>query len=195
MLFFKIWKYLQDQRELEQRKKREVAQRERQKRLKEAEQRQRKISQPSPPPSVRSQVSQRSPAPPQQSPKPQTKPFRRRTNVKKNPLPPREPSPEEFVRDTSTAAAYLELADKMDSDASTQVNLASCPNCGRKFAQDRLPKHAKVCKEAAKKAAKRKVFDPVKMRVEGTEAEKYATNPHPQPEKKPKVNRLLNIII
>ncbi len=50
------------------------------------------------------------------------------------------------------------------------VKLKECSICGRNFAADRLDTHKKICKSTSKK---RKQFDSVKMRVEGTEAEKY----------------------
>ncbi|TPX55207.1 hypothetical protein PhCBS80983_g05514 [Powellomyces hirtus] len=46
-----------------------------------------------------------------------------------------------------------------------------CPNCGRKFAeQERLDKHAVACS----KLKPRKVYDPLKARIKGTELEQYA---------------------
>lgn len=48
---------------------------------------------------------------------------------------------------------------------------APCNICGRCFATDRLEKHESICKKT--KSKKRKVFDPTKMRMEGTEAEPY----------------------
>ena len=68
-------------------------------------------------------------------------------------------------------AFYIQAA--ADGEATGTVVLKPCPNCGRKFAAERLAKHAKVCKDSAKKLAKRKVFDPVKMRVDGTEQAQY----------------------
>ena len=52
-----------------------------------------------------------------------------------------------------------------------RVDLAPCKVCGRKFARERLDKHMAVCKDATKKT--RKVFDPVKMRTDGTELAQY----------------------
>jgi len=43
--------------------------------------------------------------------------------------------------------------------------------CGRYFAPDRIAKHESICKKVTTK--KRKVFDPTKMRMQGTEAEPY----------------------
>ena len=66
--------------------------------------------------------------------------------------------------------------------AQENVKLASCQVCGRNFARDRLEKHMKVCSKATTAARKRKVFDPHKMRVQGTEFEKF-TPKNPSPEK------------
>ena len=49
--------------------------------------------------------------------------------------------------------------------------MAACKVCGRHFAQDRVEKHESICKKTSTK--KRKVFDPTKMRMQGTEAEPY----------------------
>lgn len=49
--------------------------------------------------------------------------------------------------------------------------MAECSICGRSFLKDRLKVHEGICKKATKK--KRKVFDPVKHRLAGTEAEPY----------------------
>ncbi|XP_037780014.1 neurofilament heavy polypeptide-like isoform X3 [Penaeus monodon] len=59
--------------------------------------------------------------------------------------------------------------------ASVPPGLAGCKICGRNFAPDRLEKHESICSKTQAKAKKRKnkVFDPVKMRTKGTEAEKY----------------------
>ncbi|XP_014245034.1 zinc finger C2HC domain-containing protein 1C-like isoform X2 [Cimex lectularius] len=50
-----------------------------------------------------------------------------------------------------------------------------CPICGRFFLPDRLAVHEKICKKS--KTKKRKAFDPVKHRVQGTEAESYLRQP------------------
>nr|XP_027238120.1 translation initiation factor IF-2-like isoform X2 [Penaeus vannamei] len=57
--------------------------------------------------------------------------------------------------------------------ASVPAGLAGCKICGRNFAPDRLEKHESICAKSQAKAKKRKVFDPVKMRTKGTEAETY----------------------
>lgn len=55
----------------------------------------------------------------------------------------------------------------------TDPNMAQCKQCGRNFAKDRIEAHQRICSKTAKK--KRKVFDPVKHRLKGTEAESYLT--------------------
>ncbi|XP_065339036.1 zinc finger C2HC domain-containing protein 1C isoform X5 [Cloeon dipterum] len=49
--------------------------------------------------------------------------------------------------------------------------MAECGMCGRRFAEDRIGKHEDVCRKTKQK--KRKAFDPVKMRTQGTEAESF----------------------
>jgi hypothetical protein len=53
-----------------------------------------------------------------------------------------------------------------------------CGICGRYFASDRIAKHQEICTKTTKK--KRKVFDPVKQRVKGTEAEAFLKKGQPQ---------------
>lgn len=56
--------------------------------------------------------------------------------------------------------------------------LTECRICGRNFASDRIAKHQEICTKTTKK--KRKVFDPVKQRVKGTEAETFLKKGQPQ---------------
>lgn len=71
--------------------------------------------------------------------------------------------------------------------SSVPSGLASCKICGRNFAPDRLEKHEAICAKSKAKAKKRKVFDPVKMRTKGTEAEKFvAKGKHLEKTAKPK---------
>ncbi|XP_025105486.1 zinc finger C2HC domain-containing protein 1C-like [Pomacea canaliculata] len=64
---------------------------------------------------------------------------------------------------------YVQKA--LEDDASGErVKLVACRLCGRKFAEDRVQKHLDACKVSQKK---RKVFDPVQMRTDGTEMAKY----------------------
>lgn len=53
--------------------------------------------------------------------------------------------------------------------SSSSSNLPSCKICGRHFAADRLARHQEICEKSTKR--KRKIFDPVKHRLKGTEAE------------------------
>ena len=62
---------------------------------------------------------------------------------------------------------------------SSNADLAECKICGRNFAKDRLEVHEKICSKTTQK--KRKVFDPTKQRVKGTEAEQYLRKGKPQP--------------
>ncbi|PSN47028.1 hypothetical protein C0J52_09812 [Blattella germanica] len=57
-------------------------------------------------------------------------------------------------------------------------DLAECKICGRHFAKDRIPVHENICSKTSQK--KRKVFDPTKQRVKGTEAEAYLRKGKPQ---------------
>jgi hypothetical protein len=69
---------------------------------------------------------------------------------------------------------------------SGNLNLRPCPNCGRKFAADRLAVHVDACGGQKK----RKVFDSTKMRVKGTEAESFVSKKRKGPE--PKVIQFSN---
>jgi len=60
----------------------------------------------------------------------------------------------------------------------TANGLTECGICGRNFASDRIAKHQEICVKTTKK--KRKVFDPVKQRVKGTEAEGFLKKGQPQ---------------
>nr|CAD7574313.1 unnamed protein product [Timema californicum] len=53
----------------------------------------------------------------------------------------------------------------------TRDDLVECQVCSRRFATDRIKQHEEICARTSQK--KRKVFDPVKARVKGTEAEAY----------------------
>ena len=97
--------------------------------------------------------------------------------------PPTKASTPELNENT---AFYFEVAGTAEASEGSNLQLVDCPTCGRKFASDRLSKHSKVCKSNSKKGP-RKVFDPVKMRTQGTEQAKYidprslAAKPQPQP--------------
>jgi len=49
--------------------------------------------------------------------------------------------------------------------------MTECHLCGRRFNEDRIGKHEEICRKTKQK--KRKAFDPVKMRTQGTEAESF----------------------
>ncbi|CAN0408937.1 unnamed protein product [Lampetra planeri] len=66
------------------------------------------------------------------------------------------------------------------------LDLAKCHTCGRTFAKDRLEKHAKICTKTTQK--KRKVFDFSKIRVEGTDMEKFCKKKSKTPEQAKKPN-------
>ncbi|XP_063235599.1 zinc finger C2HC domain-containing protein 1C [Bacillus rossius redtenbacheri] len=51
------------------------------------------------------------------------------------------------------------------------TDLAECKVCGRRFAPDRVQQHERICSRTSKKT--RKPFDPLKHRVQGTDAEAY----------------------
>ncbi|XP_071453760.1 zinc finger C2HC domain-containing protein 1C-like [Hetaerina americana] len=72
---------------------------------------------------------------------------------------------------SSTPTARAPAAMKKAPPSSGSSDLPQCSNCGRHFAADRLALHQTICVKTTKK--KRKVFDPTKMRVKGTEAEAY----------------------
>lgn len=60
---------------------------------------------------------------------------------------------------------------RVPQSATVNDNLVGCKFCQRRFATDRLEKHEEICGRTLKK--KRKVYDAVKHRVQGTEAECY----------------------
>lgn len=66
---------------------------------------------------------------------------------------------------------YVQKAEEDDASGE-RVKLVACRLCGRKFAEDRVQKHLDACKVSQKK---RKVFDPVQMRTDGTEMAKYVS--------------------
>jgi zinc-finger of a C2HC-type len=81
-------------------------------------------------------------------------------------------------RTSSVVASKLASATSTPSTPLKPVNagpppegMATCQFCSRNFNEDRLQKHEEICKKTKQK--KRRVFDAVKARVEGTEAEQY----------------------
>jgi hypothetical protein len=118
-----------------------------------------------------SPVEQYKPSPP---PKPKPKVARvQKRQAPRNPAPvERTPSPQFTTNDISM---YENAAMDSDAYAGGKVKLVACSNCGRKFAADRLQKHRNACGNLTKK---RKVMDPTKMRVAGTDMEKYSDSRH-----------------
>lgn len=107
----------------------------------------------------------------QPTPPPKPKPARvqKRQQPPKHPAPvERSPSPQFTTNDISM---YEKASQDADAYADSKIKLATCNNCGRKFAADRLQRHKNACGNVTKK---RKVMDPTKMRVAGTEMENYA---------------------
>ena len=105
------------------------------------------------------------------TPPPQPKPVRvHRKPTKPAPPPPREPSPGLPAPSNQDLSFFLQAANDPDAYSSGGVRLMPCSNCGRKFASDRLQRHQASCGNITKK---HKVNDPSKMRVAGTDMEKY----------------------
>lgn len=81
------------------------------------------------------------------------------------------------------AAIYNNAQDPTASGGGSS-NLWPCPECGRKFASDRLQVHVAT----HNKEKKRKVFDSTKHRVQGTEAESFVLSKKKKPETKVRPN-------
>ncbi|XP_043461812.1 zinc finger C2HC domain-containing protein 1C-like isoform X2 [Leptopilina heterotoma] len=60
----------------------------------------------------------------------------------------------------------------MGSKTDYADNLVSCKNCSRRFTTDRIELHEKICAKSGQK--KRKQFDAMKFRLQGTELEPFA---------------------
>lgn len=71
-------------------------------------------------------------------------------------------------KQTSKPPVRSRLAPKPRDD------LVECRNCGRNFAEDRIERHTEICIKTSK--TKRKAFDMSKKRIQGTEAENFASN-------------------
>ncbi|XP_021353479.1 zinc finger C2HC domain-containing protein 1C-like [Mizuhopecten yessoensis] len=113
------------------------------------------------------------PTPPPQ-PKPTRKPINRRPPQKQNPLAMSSDSVHDSKPLPSARGGNLSLfeqAARMEGAFDTEhMKQVKCSNCGRKFNADRIDKHRASCGNLTKK---RKVLDGTKMRIEGTEMEKY----------------------
>lgn len=112
------------------------------------------------------------------TPPPKPKPTKTRKVVPSKP-PQRQPVQEQPVISGNHTAMY-EDAGNIEGAYEDTGRLVSCHNCGRKFAEDRLAKHEKACKNATKK---RKVMDPSKLRTRGTEMEQFVAHRQPTPPK------------
>ncbi|XP_033735861.1 LOW QUALITY PROTEIN: zinc finger C2HC domain-containing protein 1C-like [Pecten maximus] len=113
------------------------------------------------------------PTPPPQ-PKPARKAIIRRPPPQQNPLAMSSDSAHDNKPINSARGGNLsifEQAARMEGAFDTDhVKQVKCSNCGRKFNADRIGKHREFCGNITKK---RKVLDGTKMRVQGTELEKY----------------------
>jgi len=84
----------------------------------------------------------------------------------------RKSTPSSPIRSTAPAPSVKsKTPTPVKRSGPPQPGLDECKICGRYFAPDRIQKHETICKKT--KTKKRKVFDPTKMRMEGTEAEPY----------------------
>lgn len=75
------------------------------------------------------------------------------------------------VSNAVRAPAAAPLARRTGPTTAAATDLAQCKHCGRQFAPDRVEAHQNICLKTSRK--KRKIFDPVKQRLKGTEAESY----------------------
>lgn len=78
--------------------------------------------------------------------------------------------------DTSQTARYdhtsaYPIDSITEGEKNVVLNLVSCNICGRKFSDDRLMMHSKIC--AKNQGKKRKAYDMTKARTQGTDAEKF----------------------
>lgn len=110
------------------------------------------------------------------TPPPQPRPANTRKNVPKKQAPPKARSPSPLPG--GDHVDLYEQAGALEGAYENVGHLKACFNCGRKFAEDRLQKHEKSCKNITKK---RKVLDPSKLRTRGTEMEQYQHKRQPTP--------------
>ncbi|KXJ24798.1 zinc finger C2HC domain-containing protein 1C [Exaiptasia diaphana] len=85
-----------------------------------------------------------------------------------NTLPADDDTMEEDEPKEDFTAFYEQAA---QNDEAVSLDLTPCTICGRKFATERLGRHAKICNKNSK--TKRKAFDVQKQRVSGMEHAKY----------------------
>lgn len=74
---------------------------------------------------------------------------------------------------------------KGPSAAIVRDDLVECRYCNRRFAQDRLTVHQEICAKTAKK--KRKAYDALRHRVQGTEMEPFVKKGPKMPQKVMKI--------
>ncbi|XP_033216748.1 trichohyalin-like isoform X1 [Belonocnema kinseyi] len=120
----------------------------------------------------------------------------RKSNSPTNPVT----RPSSALSASSVGSAKTKMASKVRSAASrgstpkssgsiasrTDCNdsLVPCRICARRFASDRISLHEQICAKAGQK--KRKQFDAMKFRVQGTELEPFVKNAIKKPEPKSK---------
>lgn len=109
------------------------------------------------------------PRPPPDTTTPRSNPAQQRRQPPPRRRPPSPEEEESIPVPGPGNEIYLQAG---DDEKGTKIRLVPCKLCGRKFADDRIQKHQDACKNAQKK---RKVFDPSKMRTEGTEMAKYVS--------------------
>ncbi|XP_049828565.1 serine/arginine repetitive matrix protein 1-like [Schistocerca gregaria] len=95
------------------------------------------------------------------------------TASKTTPAAKKPPTPTPSAASSSSGSGRQRGGGSLRAVASAppRDDLVACSNCGRHFATDRVAKHEEICRRTTTK--KRKVFDPVKQRVKGTEAETF----------------------
>ncbi|KAL4237705.1 Zinc finger C2HC domain-containing protein 1C [Mactra antiquata] len=112
------------------------------------------------------------------TPPPQPRPSKTRKTVPNK--PPQKKAPQEQPIVTGDHTALYEQAMNIEGAYEETGRMAPCRNCGRRFAEDRLAKHEKACKNATKK---RKAMDPTKLRTKGTDMEQFVAHRQPTPPK------------
>lgn len=112
-------------------------------------------------------------------PAPKQRSSRKASQPKPAPPPPKTQT--SYNPGGEHTAIYDQAINDTDAYQNENVNLVNCYNCGRRFAEDRLEKHEKFCKNLTKK---RKVMDPTKTRTRGTELEQYQSHRKPSPKPK-----------
>ncbi|KAK7506937.1 hypothetical protein BaRGS_00001788 [Batillaria attramentaria] len=128
------------------------------------------------------------PTPRSNKPTPRKPPQQQQQRASRAAPPPRRaPSPPQEEEDIVVPGPGVDFyASVVDDGSGRPGRLVPCKLCGRKFADDRIAKHQNACKNAQKK---RKTFDGVQMRTDGTDMAKYVrkgahTKDPPQTKKK-----------